>query len=227
MTTILIIGLVIVALLLIRALIIRNVDKSTSTPQPILQKVSVDSLLKRAIEKQLLKDYKAAIAIVDKILVLDQNNYEALICRGSSLENLNFNLEAIEDYEKALKINNSDPNIYGLLGLYYIKIGDIENGLRNLKNSVQMGLKFYELSYNIHLSASEPIRQAIIRKAKIPENLLRRNPDDFIINLESIDKNEFAVALKNQIHYLEEAMSLYPDDAKLKKLHAFAKSHLD
>ncbi|NUQ25985.1 MAG: tetratricopeptide repeat protein [Saprospiraceae bacterium] len=227
MTTILIITVAIATLILIGKLANRKSGKSISNSSAIEKYGSIDNLLKRANEKQLLKDYKSAVAIADKILIIEPDNYKALTCRASSLEALNFNLEAIDDYEKALQIDNSDANIYGLLGLTYIKIGDNESAQKNLKISIQKGLKFYEIFYDMLLSDSGRTKQAIVNSAKVRGNLQKRNPNDFIDDLSPVDKNEFKEALKNQIHQLEGAISLDPDNTELKELYEFAKRQLD
>jgi len=131
------------------------------------------------------------------------------------------------DTPTTLVVPFSDPNIYGLLGLTYQKIGDIDNGQKNLKISIQKGLKFYELNYDILLSASDGVRQAMIRKGQILENLKRRNSNDFVDNLSSVDRNEFKQAVKNQIKSLEGAISLDQNNEEIKKLYNFAKEQID
>lgn len=181
MITFLIIVTGIAVLILIGKLINVKPDKN-SNPKTMIKNVSEDNLLKKSFEKLFNKDYLSAIAMTDKILFKQPNNYRALTCRASSLEALNFNLDAIEDYEKALQIDKSDANIYGLLGLTYIKIGDMDSGQKNLKISIQMGLKLYEMHYNLLLASSDELKQAMIKRAKVPENLLKRNPNEFVEN---------------------------------------------
>jgi tetratricopeptide (TPR) repeat protein len=226
MTTILIIAVVIATLIFIGVLTNKKID-NTSNHKAIKKYVSVDNLLRRASEKFIIKDYQSAIAIADKILTIQPDNYNALTCRASSLEALNFNLDAIDDYEKALQIDQSEANIYGLLGLTYRKIGDIDSGLKNLEISIQKGLKSYALIYNMLLSDSDELKQAMIKRAKVPKNLQRRNPNDFVDNLTSVDKNEIKEALKSQIHHLEGALSLDPDNTELKELYELAKRQMD
>jgi tetratricopeptide (TPR) repeat protein len=174
------------------------------------------------------KEYKSAVAIVDKVLLVYPLHYDALIIRANCSEWLNYNLDAIEDYEKALSIDNSDANIYGLLGLVYKKIGELDIGQEKLKISIQKnGLTSYEMSYNMLLKASDELRQVLIERAKKPDNLLRRNPNDFVDDLTEADKMEFLSAIKNNLPILERELLVNPNNTELRKLYEFAKIELN
>jgi tetratricopeptide (TPR) repeat protein len=95
-------------------------------------------------EKMVTKEYNIAITVCDSILKVDSKNFFALSSRAISLGAQDYHLEAIEDYEKALMIDNSDKNLFGLLGLAQFTIGDLENAEKNLKHSVDNGMKIYE-----------------------------------------------------------------------------------
>ncbi len=54
------------------------------------------------------ENYEQAITTLDKIILLDENYYQALDLRAFANENLNRTREARSDYERALKINPND-----------------------------------------------------------------------------------------------------------------------
>ena len=121
-----------------------------------------------------IKDYNSALAIADNILEFNPNNYSALNFRAMSLENLNYNLDAIDDYENLLKIDNSVGNIYGLLGLTYRKIGDLNNSFKNLEIAIEKGQKQYEMTYNLIQTCNDDLKLRMIENGNKPENLKRR-----------------------------------------------------
>jgi tetratricopeptide (TPR) repeat protein len=175
MTTFLIIATIIAILFLLSRFLNRKTDNVLSAPMVASNVNTTNKLMESAWKKFHKEDYSAAIAIADNILRLEPDNYKALTIRASSLEVFNFNLEAIEDYERALSINNSDANINGLLGLTYYKIGDIDNTQKYLQVSIQKGLKLYESHYDTIQTLPEETKQMIIRKGQLPENLKRRS----------------------------------------------------
>jgi tetratricopeptide (TPR) repeat protein len=223
----LIILAIIIILILIGKFSSRNRSEISNNRINHFSNDKITVLLTRAYEKQIIKDYKSAVAICDKVLLLDKDNYDALCCRANCLEALNFNLDAIEDYIKALKIDSSDGNIHGLLGLTYRKIGDIENGQKYLKNSVSRGMMLYKFNYEMLLSASDILKEAFIKKGNNPENLLRRNPNDFVDNLSEVDTLDFNEEVKKQLYHLENAISIDPDNEHLKNLYEFAKKKVE
>lgn len=227
MTTFISIAAILIALYLIVRYSNGNKEDNVSKGKFNNSNAQIDALLRRANEKSITKDFKSAVAITDKVLLLQPDNYDALVCRATGLEALNFNLDAIDDYERALKIDNSDANTYGLLGLTYRKIGDIENGQKCLKVSVEKGMKLYEMNYNILLDASDIMKQVFSERGSVPENLLRRNPNEFVDNLSHVDKEEFRKAVKNNLHSLETAIALDPDNKYLKDLYEFAKKQAE
>lgn len=221
MNTVIVIAIVLIVLYNIARYLGKN--GNTYSKDQNTKNFNIDSLLKRANEKMITKDFKGAIAITDKVLLLQPDNYDALVCRANSLEALNFNLDAIEDYERAISLDSSDGNILGLLGLTYRKIGDIESGQKYLKLSIDKGTKLYEMNYNMLLTASDIMKQAYVRRGNIPENYQRRNPHDFVDNLTQVDRDEFKQAVRDNLHSLETALAQDPENKHLKDLFEFAK----
>ena len=121
--------------------------------------IDVDKLNKKASEKFLVKDANSCVIISDLVLTLDPNNSRALENRAIALEYLNYNLDAIKDYEKYIEIDGTDPNLYGLLGLTYRKIGEIEKGQEFLLKSINMGFSLYEMNYNMLESCHEMVKR--------------------------------------------------------------------
>ncbi|HDK42697.1 MAG TPA: tetratricopeptide repeat protein [Candidatus Pacearchaeota archaeon] len=181
-------------------------------------------MLKRANEKFIIKDYKSSVALADKVLILDPNNYLALITRANSLASLNYYLDAIDDYEKAISIDNSDANTYGLLGLTYKKIGEFDKGQENLKKSIGLGWKLYESAYNMDNSLSEDYKLFVIEKAKKSDYFRKRNPSDFDVYISGTDKTELRSAAEDGLRSLESALSLDPDNIEIKQLYTIFKN---
>jgi hypothetical protein len=65
---------------------------------------------------------------------------------------------------------------------------------------------------------SEGTLKVLIEKRKQPENLLRRNKDDFKENLSEIDRSEFNENLIKTIKCVNEGLSLDPENRKLNEL---------
>ncbi len=225
-TILIIIAGIILIVLVIKLLKTKSSDTIIESSHSINYEY-LDKLLKRGVKKNIIGDYKSAVAIADQILLLDPNYYEALTLRAHGLEALKFYLDAIDDYEKALSIDSSDGNIFGLLGLTYMKIGDFENAAKNLGISAKMGFRTYEEMYKLIISRSDNFKKRFIENAKKPENLLRRNPSDFVDDFEDIDNNMFIEALKRNIHYLEDAILNNPNNVKLKEIYNRVKKDIE
>jgi tetratricopeptide (TPR) repeat protein len=186
------------------------------------------TLSKRAFEKYTINDYQSAIAIYDKILDLNPLLLDDLVMRAQCLERLNYNLDAIDDYESAISINDSDGNWFGLLGLVYQKIGNLEKAEEFLKLSVEKGWKMYESNLKmLSLLTHSDIRQALIEKCNKPENLTRRNKKDFEDDLSEIDRNEYNSNLIKSIEGVNRGLVLDPENGDLKRLHNYFYSRLN
>lgn len=125
------------------------------------------------------KNYQEAIELYDKILDLNSKSYNALTMRAQCLEILNYNLDAIDDYNNALSIENSDGNIFGLLGLLYIKIGEFKKGLSNLQTATNLGEEMYQSNLDMFQTFSDGMIESMTKMTKTPENLKRRDKRNF------------------------------------------------
>jgi hypothetical protein len=191
----------------------------THSPNP---KIKIDSILsnlnKRMSEKFIEKEYRDCIAIADKILAINPQYYKALTTRASSLLNLGFNLDAIEDYLAALAIQDKDGNMHGLLGMTYRKVGEIEKSNNHLKRAVELGFKMYEMQLQIFLSLTEEGVKMMIDKGKNHENQIRRNKAEFEDSLSEVDRGEYQKGLESAQNALKASLELDPNNKELQKL---------
>jgi hypothetical protein len=189
------------------------------SPNPKVKiKIMLLSLNKSLSEKFLAKEYRNCIAIADKILTIDPKNYKGLTARASSLANLNYHLDAIEDYQAALEIQNKDGNIHGLLGLTYRKVGEIEKSNYHLKRAIELGSKMYEMPYQLFLKLNDESVNLMIEKGKNSENQVRRNKADFEDRLSEADKEEYQKGLESANSALKASLEIDPDNKELQRL---------
>lgn len=177
-------------------------------------------MITRAYEKLTVNDYRSAVAIYDKLLDLNPSLASDLAMRAQCLERLNFNLDAIDDYEKAISIDDSDGNLFGLLGLLYLKIGNIDKSEIFLKKSINKGWKMYETNLKmLSFLSTDYLRQGLIEKCNKPENLTRRNKKDFEDDLSEIDRKDYNKNLIKTIEGIKRGLALDPDNVILKELY--------
>lgn len=183
----------------------------------------------RAFEKYTIKDYRSAIAICDNILDLNPEIVTTLTLRAGCLENLNYNLEAIADYAASIKIDDTDANIYGLLGLLFHKIGEFDKGQKMLETAVKLGMKMYEPQWKMFemISSNPDSKERMIKEAKVPANLGTRNKKDFEDDLSEIDRKEFNNNFMKSIEGIKFALALDPKNEELTNLLNFIKSKLN
>lgn len=183
---------------------------------------SIQAEITRANEKMIIGDYKCGVAIADKLLLMDPKNDSAYTVRATCLEALNFNLDAIEDYEEALKIDNSNANNYGLLGLTYNKIGDMEKAKKNLKVAVDKGYSNYQMMYTVLMNVSDLAKERMIARNSIPENLQRRRINCYEDDLSEVDRNLLNETVRSNLSLLETQIRENPNNQDLKQLYEFA-----
>lgn len=156
----------------------------------------INQLQDRAFRKYIIKDYKSCIAINDEILSIQPLNFKALVERAACLEILNFNLDAIDDYQLAVKIDDQAGNVFGLLGLTYKKIGEMDKAKEHLNRAVYTGAPFYK-SYLVFFSiVYSDLNKRMMIKGKLPENNRRRNKSDFKEDYDEISENKYQKLLK-------------------------------
>ena len=125
----------------------RKVEETKLGPSPVNYQLAIEEitpLLDCASEYFIEKKYKKAIGIYDKILEIDPNLFYVLTIRAQCLILLNYNLDGIDDYEKAISLDSSYGHIFGMLGLCYQKIGVFDKAEHNLKLAIEKGSQSFE-----------------------------------------------------------------------------------
>lgn len=175
--------------------------------------------LQRLVRKFIAGELHDSIAIADSLLEINPNSRKVLIYRANALSNLNFNLDAIDDYENALTINDFDGNTHGLLGLLYRKIGENENGDFHLQKAVEQGYKQYQLNIDVFQISLPQVTELLIAEGKKAENNLRRNKSDFEDSGTDVDEEAFKIGLEKGKDAVRWGLSLDPDNEEIKWLH--------
>jgi tetratricopeptide (TPR) repeat protein len=188
--------------------------------------IDVDKLNKKASEKFLVKDADSCVIISDLVLTLDPNNSGALENRAIALEYLNYNLDAIKDFEKYIEIDGTDPNLYGLLGLTYRKIGEIEKGQEYLLKSIKMGFNLYEMPYNMLENCHEMVKKKMSEKGKIAENLKTRSAKDINGKFSEVDKEELLDYTKTALNRMKEN-NILNKNPELTELESRVRKHIE
>ena len=218
-----IILIIIIILLIFYIVGIRDRNKINISKE---NNIDVDKLNKKASEKFLVKDADSCVIISDLVLTLDPNNSGALENRAIALEYLNYNLDAIKDFEKYIEIDGTDPNLYGLLGLTYRKIGEIEKGQEYLLKSIKMGFNLYEMPYNMLENCHEMVKKKMSEKGKIAENLKTRSAKDINGNFSEVDKEELLDYTKTALNRMKEN-NILNKNPELTELESRVKKHIE
>lgn len=184
--------------------------------------LSNDQLIKElsseASNRFLNKQYESVVALADKLLLLDQNNFNALNIRAMSLENLGYYLDAIDDYNKAIELRPSDANLIGLCGLCYNSIGNFQKAREYLKTSVNKGMKMYATSLQSIDTLSEATLKVLTERRNTPERRKRRTGNEFTISNEAVNLNSIYDSLKEFYSNSKNALNVDPENKYLKEL---------
>jgi tetratricopeptide (TPR) repeat protein len=123
--------------------------------------------------------------------------------RAECLENLGYYLNAIKDYELDLEISGKDPNINGLMGILYFKIGYIELAKKNLIIAIDGGFPFYKPTLQlVNISSkSEIVSKFEFEKAK--ESGLHEIIDTAMFSTYDLKLDPIEVVAKRAILCLE------------------------
>lgn len=188
---------------------------------------SIKASIARAYQKMMTGDFKSGVAIADKVLLIDPVNSQAYFVRAMCLEALNFNLDAISDYERGLELNDSDANFFGLLGLVYNKIGIPDKAIENLQIAVNSGHSNYKMILFGLLQMSDVVRQKVAAHNAIPEKLQRRESTTFDDDLKEVDIDLLNETIRKNLSLLRTQVIQNPDDKDLNRLYEFAKSKFE
>lgn len=75
--------------------------------------------------------------------------------RGMCLQALGFDLDAIEDFNKAISNANDDPNLYFLRALSKSSVGDIEGSVEDFRKAVELSKIPNEINNSYNLTIRE------------------------------------------------------------------------
>ena len=104
---------------------------------------SIEEWLERGHNQMNSGNYDEAIKCFDQALVIDPKNAIAWNNKGASLSNSGKHEEAIKCFDIALAIDPNYASARYNRASSNVKQGDLENGLSDLKNAVEMGKKAY------------------------------------------------------------------------------------
>lgn len=179
---------------------------------------SLKMLKEQAGDRFLSKQYESVIALADIILLFDQDNFDVLVMRAMSLENLGFILDAIDDYNSAINLHPTDANVYGLCGVCYNLLGDFQNSIKYLETAVKGGMKFYNATLYSITMFSPDIRKGLTEIRNTPENRKRRTDKDFTIKNEAINLGTINNNLKEFHADLKNILKSDPENVEVRKI---------
>jgi tetratricopeptide (TPR) repeat protein len=87
---------------------------------------------------------RKAIELLDSVISRDENNAQALRARGDALLGVGKHVEAVEDYEKALKLQPEDDGV--LNNLAWVLATSPKDELRDGKRSIELATKACEVT---------------------------------------------------------------------------------
>lgn len=186
---------------------------NTSNNNEIVQKLS-----KEAINRFMSKQYESVVALTDKIILLDHSNYNALNMRASSLENLGYYMDAIDDYNKAIELKPNDANMIGLCGLCYNSIGELQKSKEYLEKAVNMGMKMYATTLATFSILSEKTLKMMGETRNTPERRKRRTGNEFTVSHEAVDLDTINESLRGYYNSMKNALTVDPENKEIKLL---------
>jgi tetratricopeptide (TPR) repeat protein len=108
--------------------------------------MSAQDYLKKGNAQLDLKNYKEALALLNKSIELDSESGEAFAYRGMAKYHLKDYKGAIEDFDAALKIIPDYGEVYDLRGVAKAELGDKVGACEDWNKAFELGFnKAYEL----------------------------------------------------------------------------------
>ncbi len=98
-------------------------------------------LLDQGVNQITRKNYKKAIELFDKAIVLDNGDQELYAHRGQAKHYLGLYQEAILDYNKAIQIEPDYAEVYHLRGLAKAELKDMNGACEDWEKSYEKGEK--------------------------------------------------------------------------------------
>lgn len=178
---------------------------------------NLEEMKKIQFELSIVGKIKDAISLADIILDLDPNDYYVRGSRGASLIGLNYNLDAIDDLLLVLEHDPKDWNSYGLVGLAYQRIGNIEKSKEFYKKSIENSIEGihnnYTLSYSMFEKMDDKTYEIIKSMHGKPDDLKRRERSEFKISSVENYNEDLKLVIKKELAELEKKIDENPDNA--------------
>lgn len=81
---------------------------------------------------------QGALACFDEAIGLGCEDAEILGMRGSCLQSLNFDLDAIDDFDKAIALNPEDTHLYFMRSVSKGGVGDLQGRVTDLQETIRV-----------------------------------------------------------------------------------------
>ncbi len=210
-----------------------NIDKLTNNSVKLTDRVvnnlenqthqsDLQILHKLAYMFEVLKRYSDVVMVVDQIEKqfgsLTVNEYT---WRGMCLNVLGHPLDAVDDFNEALKMDPSDANNFFTRGICYSSIGEIDEAKADFEKAVQLEPDIYvyqhflEMNYITFTSKHKKIQINKRKENAEKDGLLKRRiKSEYFPEFIEPSEDEFAEAYLKR---LKEATVLAPNDHNLKK----------
>jgi tetratricopeptide (TPR) repeat protein len=98
---------------------------------------NMDAVLWLAIAKHNLKDYEGALASIDKLTPKDFKKSVCLMVKGEILHSMEKYKESLALLTQAIELNPDNTRISYLLGLNYLKLGDIDQASNFFETAIR------------------------------------------------------------------------------------------
>lgn len=193
----------------------------TDTFAEFQRNIENEALTKKALQYFIAGQYETAIAETDKIIDEDNNfSKEAYDIRAMSLESLNYNLDAIDDFTQSLTMDPSSANIYYLRGLARQKVGGYAEALEDLKYAVHLEphvRQYQQALETLKILISNPeLAEYAKEKARKKGNLNRRA--ETFKNMSPLSRDNYQDGALNMLNSLKNQVQANPSNMKLREL---------
>ncbi len=94
-------------------------------------------------------DHQQNIKNLEAVLVKEPNNRNALVQLGHNYFDSNQPMKAIEAYDKALNIDDNDPDILTDQGVMYRRVGWFDKALKNFEKANELNPQHVQSLYNL------------------------------------------------------------------------------
>jgi len=187
-------------------------------------------LIKRADIFAASKNYKLALAELDKVLAEDHNNAEALFRHGWYSELSDNRITAMDDYFRAIKADPHNPQAYLRRGISYFDSKQFDSAAADFKQALALDPRLLEAKEKLQTCVYQSKLLAATSPAEIIRPELTKSEQNEIAGMglqqllekgyEALQKQKFEYALAA----LTKAVREYPNDKTARQylVHALA-----